>query len=188
MKMDRACALALLLTATPALAADPSLSITKSFAVVGDPLALVQPRMLPGVTIDYTLTVTNPVTDVTVVVLGVPVLSTPFTFGPPRIEDQIPPTVVLRVTSIAGSGAGGPVEFMDGGLLGLGGSGLSYTFTSLASATDGLEFSDGKSWSYVPQPDGEGYDPKVRGIRVTPTGTKLRSAGSFRLRYRVRLR
>ena len=188
MKLALPASFALLLTAAPALAANPRLSITKGFAVTSDPLALLQPRMLPGVTVDYTLTVTNPVADVTLVVLGVPVLSTPFTFGPPKIEDQIPPSVVLRVTGIAASKVGGPVEFTDGGLLDLGGSGLTYSFISLDSASDGIEFFDGQSWSYTPRADAEGYDAAVRAIRVSPAGPKLRSAGSFRLRYRVRLR
>ena len=73
-------------------------------------------------------------------------------------------------------------------------SGLSYTFTSLADTTDDLEFSDngGATFSYIPTPDAEGYDPNVTDIRVRPEGVFLAAGGgndpSFTVQFRVRVR
>ena len=76
--------------------------------------------------------------------------------------------------------AGGPVIFTDPG-----GSGLTYTFTSLASATDSLEFSSnsGGSWNHVPAADAQGCDSNVTGFRVRPGGG-LGAGRSFTLRVR----
>ena len=173
--------------ASPALAADPTLAITKSYVVASDPLGLARPRMLPGVEIDYALTVTNPVQDIIRVdLLGLVTLSSD-TIGAPTIVEDIPEGLALRVTNYAASGNGGPVEFTDGGTLKLTNSGLRYSFSSLDSTGDGLDFFDGTKWGYVPTPDTSGYDPKVRAIRVTTTGTRMAGLGSFRLRYRARI-
>ena len=137
---------------------------------------LTPARNLPGATIDYMLTVTNPVGNVAATIKTL------------AVSDPIPDTVRFRVLSLNASG--GPVEFVDGNLLAvpLGSSGLSYSYGGLASTTDGVEFSDGTSWTYTPVDQGDGYDGNVRGIRVTLTGTKFLTTGSFRLRYRVMLK
>ena len=51
-------------------------------------------------------------------------------------------------------------------------SGLTYTFTSLASTTDDVDFSSdgGATWTYVPTPNGQGADPLVNRIRIRPKG------------------
>lgn len=159
----------------PAAAGAASLSVAKSTQVVSDALGLVRPRMLPGSVVDYLLTVTNPVGNLTTPVTG------------QAIEDTIPAATALRVADLGAAGSG-PVEFVDGGLLGLGltNSGLSYRFTALASTTDGIDFFDGTSWTYVPVPDASGYDTRVRGIRVRLTGTHA-TLGSYRLRYRTKI-
>jgi len=72
-------------------------------------------------------------------------------------------------------------------VLGVGDSGLTYSFSSLASATDGIEFSDGTSWTYTPVPDASGYDANVRAIRIKPL-TTFKAGGSFTVRFRVKLR
>ena len=157
-------------------AAAASLSVQKSITVVTDLLGTLQPRIFTGSRIDYALIVTNPLANLLTPVRQV------------QIEDDIDPTVKLRIAPYLGAG-GGPVEFADGNLLDLGllGSGLGYGFSAIASTTDGLEFFDGTSWSYVPTADADGCDPQVRRIRVKLTGTQT-AGGSFRLRYRVQVR
>lgn len=169
-----ALAAALALPAAPSLA--DTLQIAKSTAVVTDQVSTINPRALPGSDIDYTLMVANPVANALLPVRQV------------VISDTIPVYARLKVADYGAAGSG-PVGFTDGNLLALGllGSGLAYSFATLASATDGLEFSDGTSWSYVPVADADGYDGKVRAIRVTLTGTQATNS-SFRLRYRVRLK
>ncbi|MGI4731801.1 MAG: hypothetical protein ACRYFW_08650 [Janthinobacterium lividum] len=171
------------LLAAGALAAAPlcvvaaaGLQIAKSSTVVADQVNAANPRALPGSDIDFALLVTNPVANATASV------------GRVVVVDTIPAQARLRVTDYGASGSG-PVGFTDGNLLGLGllGSGLSYGFAGIASTTDGLEFSDGTSWSYTPSPDADGFDGRVRAIRVTLSGNQVASSG-FRLQYRTRLR
>lgn len=159
--------------AGPAAAA--SMAVTKSSALVSDPVNTINPRAIPGAVVDYALLVTNPVGNALTPVRAV------------VITDPIPATLKLRIADYAAGT--GPVQFTDGGLLGLGllNGGLTYSYGGLSSTTDGLEFSDGMSWAYTPQDDGTGYDPKVRGVRVTMGGTQT-AGGSFRLRYRVQVR
>ena len=166
----------LLAMSVPA-AANNELNIARSSAPVADQVNTLTPaRNLPGATIDTMLTVTNPLGNVTATIRTL------------TITDPVPDTVKFRVLNL--NAGGGPVEFVDGNLLAipLGSSGLSYTYGGLASTTDGVEFSNGTSWSYTPVDQGDGYDGNVRGIRVTLTGTKFLTTGSFRLRYRVMLR
>ncbi|WP_174298205.1 hypothetical protein [Sphingomonas bacterium] len=153
-----------------------SLQIAKSSSVVADQVSTLNPRALPGSDIDFALVVTNPTQNALA------------TVGKVVIVDTIPIQARLRVTDYGAAGSG-PVGFTDGSLLGLGlaGSGLTYGFAGLASATDGLEFStDGSNWTYTPVPDAGGFDGRVRAIRVTLSGTQA-PASAFRLQYRTRL-
>ena len=63
----------------------------------------------------------------------------------------------------------GPVAFSNGSLT----SGLTYTFTSLASTTDDVAFSNdnGTTWTYTPVPNANGVDPNVTNLRINPKGT-----------------
>lgn len=170
-------ALAAAIAAAPlAVAAAASLQIVKSSSVVSDQVNTVNPRALPGADVDFALTVTNPGANSLAAV------------GSVTVTDTIPATARLRVGDYGAAGSG-PVSFADGNLLGAGltGSGLTYTFKALGNTTDGLEFSDGTSWSYVPVADADGYDGKVRAIRVTLAGNQV-SGTAFQLKYRVRLR
>lgn len=162
-----------LLFATPAWG--DSLTVTKTATVISDPLGYtLVPRSLPGAIVDYKVLYQNPSGNFLKPVRNL------------VTEDVLPANVVLNVGDLAGAGKG-PVEFVDGGLLGLGASGLGYSFASLASSTDGLEFYNGTTWAYTPQPDAAGYDPAVRAIRVTTTATFATNT-SFQLRYRVKIR
>lgn len=155
------------------------LVITKTATVISDSLGYtVTPRSLPGAVVDYKVLYQNPLANLLKPVRNI------------VTEDVLPANVILSVADIAAGGKG-PVEFLDGSLLGTGllGSGLTYTFTSLGSTTDGIDFHNGTAWGYVPQPDAAGYDANVRAIRVsTATGVTFAPATQFQLRYRVKIR
>jgi len=92
--------------------------------------------------------------------------------GPVEIDtvlifDSIPANMALGVVDYDGANPG-PIAFVDGSTA----SGLSYTFTSLGSSTDDVEFSndDGSTWTYTPVDSGDGTDPAVTHIRVNPKG------------------
>ncbi|MEN9718006.1 MAG: hypothetical protein RIQ99_884 [Pseudomonadota bacterium] len=68
-----------------------------------------------------------------------------------------------------GTVGGGPVNFTQGTTT----SGLTYTYTSLTSTTDSLDFSSdaGASWTYTPTVDAQQGDAAITNIRVKLTGT-----------------
>ena len=74
----------------------------------------------------------------------------------------------LYVGDLGGAGSG-PVVFANGATP----SGLSYSFTSLSSTTDDVDFSNngGTNYTYVPTPDASGYDLNVNAVRINPKGT-----------------
>lgn len=162
--------------AAPAMA-DP-LTITKTATVISDPLGVtLTPRSLPGAVVDYKVVYRNPGANWLTPVKNI------------VTDDVLPANVALKVSDLVTAGKG-PLEFLDGSLLGLGlgGSGLTYTFTTLASTTDSIDFYNGTNWGYVPQPDADGYDANVRAIRIS-TGTTTFAAGTaFQFRYRVKIR
>ena len=166
--------LALLLIAAPASAND-ELNIVRASEPVDDKVNTVVLRNLPTATIDQLVTVTNPLTNI---------LATIRTLS---ITDAIPTKVKFRVANLSGTG---PIEFLNGNLLGipLGASGLTLSYGGLSDLGDGVQFYDGASWDYVPRDQGDGYDPNVRAIKVTMSGTRFATGGSFRLRYRVMLK
>lgn len=175
--MRRATLLAALLVPLAAAQAAP-LAVTKTAATVADQVNAINPKAIPNATVDYAIRVDNPNTILSGQAIAAVV-----------IQDTIPANVVLRVADYGAAGSG-PVEFVDGNLLGLGllGSGLSYGFAGLSSTADSLEFStNGATWTYTPVPDAQGYDPNVRAIRVKLAGTQAASS-AFRLRFRVRLK
>lgn len=176
MRLPRLPAIVLSLALPIAAATAASLQIAKSSTVVADQVNTANPHALPGSDIDFSLLVSNPSQNALA------------TVGKVVIVDTIPSQARLRVADYGAAGSG-PVGFADGSLLGLGlaGSGLAYSYVALASTTDGLEFSaDGTSWTYTPVADTDGFDARVRAIRVTLSGTQA-SSSAFRLQYRTRL-
>lgn len=156
----------------------PSLVNVKSSTVFSDPYnGATNPKRIPGATVSYDVTVTN---------------TGPGTVNANTITifDAIPANTDLYVNDIAGAGSG-PVAFGDGTPA----SGLSYTFTSLASTTDDVSFSNdgGATYSYTPVPDANGVDPNVTHLRIDPNGTFAGDpvAGapspSFTASFRVRI-
>jgi len=150
--------------------------VTKSVATISGPVnGTLDPRAIPGAVVEYTVLVTNegagPV-DADSLVIG----------------DAIPIQGALFVGDLSGPGSG-PIAFSDGATA----SGLTYSFAGLGSLADDVEFSSdgGASWSYVPLPDGAGFDDAVTHVRVRPTGTfaagTLAGLPSFQLRFRMRI-
>jgi large repetitive protein len=147
------------------------LTITKASAAYFDPVnGTTNPKMIPGALVHYTLAVGNP----SPLIINSDSLS---------ISDVTPPGLTLHVADI-GAVNSGPVVFNDGAPI----SALSFSFVSLASATDDIDFSNdsGLTWGYIPTPDPNGDDANVSAIRVRPKGV-MASTSSFSLglRYRV---
>jgi len=143
---------------------------------ISDPIeGTTNPKAIPGAVMQYTVVVTNQgkgASDANTV----------------KVTDAIPANLQLVVTDIGGAGSG-PVLFTQGSPT----SGLSYTFTSLASLADSLDFSNnsGTTWTYVPTANGNGVDPAVTNIRISPTGAFAANAGtapSFTLQFRMRVK
>ena len=153
-----------------------NLVIVKSLLTLSDPVnGASNPRAIPGAVIEYTVIVSNQgagSSDADSI----------------RFSDPIPVPSQLIVDDIAGPGSG-PVAFTQG----VPTSTLSYSYASLASLADDLEFSNdgGATWSYVPTPDVNGADPAVTHLRASPSGSFAAKTGptgpSFTLRFRVRI-
>ena len=146
------------------------LTLVKLAIVQSDPINGVStPKAIPGAVVEYQLILTNP-------------SSTSVDSGTLVVSDPVPAQVDMVVADIAGV-ASGPVRFVDG----TPSSGLTYTFSGLASTTDDVDFSDdgGASWTYVPTPDAGGRDPAVTDIRINPKGEFAGNNAQFTLRFRV---
>lgn len=155
------------------LVAPANLTVSKSSATVNDPTGSSQPKNIPGATIRYTISVTNP---------GPTTADTDSVI----IADSLPPQARL----LFASGSQDPVVFVDGATP----SGLSYTFTALASTSDDIEFSnDGGSTTITPLVDAAtGLDitsPRINHIRINPKGDLAPTAAppSFALELLMQL-
>jgi len=148
------------------------LTVVKLTSVVWDPVnGNDHPKAIPGAVVEYSIAVANPAPN-------------PVDSGTVVVTDPIPAPLELRVADLAGAGSG-PVAFANGSPP----SGLAYTFASLASASDDLEFSSdgGATWTYVPTPGPDGTDPNVTGIRVNPKGVFNPGNAQFTLKFRARI-
>lgn len=146
------------------------ITVVKASQAYSDPVnGTTNPKMLPGSYVHYTITAANPA-------------AYPIDADTIVITDPTPSNLALFVNSLPSGSA--PVLFQDGSPS----SALSFTFTSLASTTDDVEFSSdgGSSWTYTPVPDGSGFDPAVTTIRIRPKGTMAaNSSFSLTIRYQV---
>lgn len=146
----------------------PALSVTKTSTAISDGVSAANPKMIPAAIAEYAIIATSPA-------------SYTVTSNSMTLRDTTPPNTALVVTDIGGTGSG-PASFAAGS------TGLTYSFISLASTTDDIEFSDngGTSWAYTPVAGGDGTDSAVTNIRLRPKGTMAASSTlQFRLRYRV---
>lgn len=149
------------------VAANLPLTITKTSAVYSDPQNNLLPKRTPGSLVDYTITVSNPNNALTTV-NGV------------TITDAIPANTVFSTADIGLLAGSGPVDY------GAGLSLLTYTYTSLGSSTDRLDFScdNGATWTCTPSGT---YDANVTNIRVRMGGNMV-AGSSFTLRFRVKVK
>jgi uncharacterized repeat protein (TIGR01451 family) len=148
------------------------LTIVKLAVVRSDPVNDVDnPKAIPGAIVEYQIVVTNPSANA---------VDADSIF----VRDPLPDHIDLRVSDFALAGSG-PIQFVDGSPS----SALSYTFTSLGSAGDDVEFSDddGATWTYTPVPDVDGVDPNVTDIRINPKGAFAGNNAQFTLKFRVRI-
>lgn len=175
MMRHRAAPLIALIALIADMASAAPLTIGKSFQTVSDTAGSLYPKAIPGAEIDYTIRITNP--------NGLLPAVTGVTFS-----DAIPAGTMLRVGDL-GLPASGPVEFADGALLGLLGSGLGYAFTGLRQPLDSLDFSNdnGRTWSYQPTAGADGCDPAVTNIQVRLSGSQA-PGSTFAIRFRVRVK
>ena len=152
----------------------PSLVHTKTVSVLIDPVnGSVNPKNIPGAQVFYTISVTN---------------TGAGTVNPDvmTITDAISPNLEIYF-GIGGS----PLTFTDGAVS----SNISYTFGSLSSGADDIEFSNngGSSFTYTPSPNSEGYDSAVTNIRINPKGRMTAWSGtgpypSFSLGLKARIK
>lgn len=132
----------------------PDLLVSKMVQPIADPVnGTLNPKAIPGATVRYTISVSNhgpgPVDSDSLV-----------------ITDPLPAGAMLFVDA---SGSD-PVGFVDGAFA----SGLSFSYDTDVSFSD--QPGGGPPFDHQPQPDADGYDPAITGIRVSPSG--LMNAGS----------
>lgn len=154
-------------TATFNVITPAPLTMVKSSQASTDPVnGAVNPKMIPGARAAYTVTIANPNSFAT-------------TADSIVILDATPANLALFVSHISGS-SGGPIRFQNGATA----SGLTYTFTSLSSTTDDVDFSNdgGATWTYVPTANAQGADLAVNRIRIRPKGA-MAANSSFSLLF-----
>lgn len=157
--------------ASAVLQVSPPLTIAKASIAYADPQnGTTNPKLIPGGYVGYTVTVTNPA---------------PYTVTGDSIVvvDATPAALHLFVANLPGGTS--PVLFQNGSTP----SGLTFTFSGLASTTDDVEFSNdnGANWGYAPTPTADGVDPAVTHMRVRPKGA-MAPGSSFTLQFGYRIR
>ncbi|NOT17561.1 MAG: right-handed parallel beta-helix repeat-containing protein [Sulfuriferula sp.] len=152
----------------------PTLTHQKTVALLNDPInGTTNPKNIPGAEVLYSLKVSN---------------SGPGTATALVTTDPIPLNTQLFVGDLGVAGSG-PIAFIDGTPV----SGLSWTYTNLASTTDNVDFSNdgGTTWTYTPVPVA-GYDAAVTNIRLKPAGTLNANTGagnpSYTLQFKVKIK
>ena len=151
----------------------PALVVAKSVQTFSDPVNLAaNPKSIPGSTKTYALRVTNQ---------GGGAVDT----NAVDIVDAVPANTRMFVGNLGAPGSG-PVAFVNGAPS----SALTWTFTSLGSLTDDIDFSNdgGATWTYVPTAGADGTDAAVTTIRLRPKGTMPGNSGGnpyFELQFRV---
>lgn len=135
----------------------PDFTVLKTAQTVYDPYNnTTNPKAIPGAYVMYSVLVTN---------FGGAADANSFV-----MTDPIDSNIELFVGDLGGPGSG-PIQFSCSS--GTPPCGLTYSFTSLASTTDDVDFSEyttGTDFSYVPSGDADGFDDQVRRLRVSPKG------------------
>jgi hypothetical protein len=147
-------------------------TVVKLVTVISDPVnGSTNPKAIPGAIVEYSLLVTN--------------FTVALSLDSVIVTDILNTNTALVVTDIAGAGSG-PVQFQQGATA----SGLTYTYTNAASATDDLEFfNSGGTRITVLTANANGCDANVARIQVNPKGIFASGAlppqPSFTLRFRA---
>jgi len=161
----------------------PNITLTKSVAVISDPIngssnddPAANPKAIPGAELLYTIHVTNSGRGES-------------DDGSIIIQDEIPENTELYINEITCEGTDlGPVCFKDG-------TPPNDSDLEFDIGTDLTFAEDDGNFNYTPVDSGEGYDPAIRYIRMTPTN-QLKSAPKdisaaqpeFNFYYQVRLK
>ena len=155
----------------------PTFSLSVSSALTSDPFnGGTNPKRIPGAVLLYSSVVRNSSS-------GTPSANSV------TVTEAVPAQTILYVGDLNGTGTG-PVTFVQGSPS----STLTYTYTSLASTTDDVSFSNngGSTFTYTPVPDTSGYDANVTHVRVNPKGTFAGSSAtgnpSATIRFRLKVR
>lgn len=148
------------------------LRVEKALSVLSDGTSVTSPKAIPGAEVEYRITVTND---------G----SSNIGLDSIVIGDDLPAELVLVLDNPAN-----PVAFVDGSPP----SNLALTFSSLASTTDDIAFSnDGGSTFITPVVAADGSDatvPRINYVRINPKGTMPGNSGSapsFQVLLRMRI-
>ncbi|MBL4712082.1 MAG: hypothetical protein JKX75_06240 [Gammaproteobacteria bacterium] len=149
----------------------PFLNVSKTTAVLSDPVNVSNPKSIPGSIQQYTIDVSNG---------G----SAPNDVDTLAISDDLPTGVLLRFTP-----GGNPITFTD-----TNGSGLTYSFISLGDGTDDIEFYNNSGTTLVTPVVVGNTDatvPRVDRIIIRPKGQFNNSTvapfPSFRVQFDVEL-
>jgi hypothetical protein len=151
----------------------PGLVVAKSVQTFSDPVNTTSnPKSIPGSVKTFVVRITNQGAG-------------PVDNNAVSIVDPIPANTRMFVGDIGAPGSG-PVVYQNG----TPSSALTWTFTSLASLTDDIDFSNdgGATWTYVPTAGADGTDAAVTAIRLRPKGTMPGNGGGnpyFELQFRV---
>jgi hypothetical protein len=152
----------------------PAISMTKLVSTISDPVNASNPKAIPGAVMEYQVLVSNSgagPADTDAIVITDPIVS----------------TLQLYLGNPAN-----PAQFTNGVPV----SGLTYTFTSLASTTDDIAFYNNGVISFItPLVDANGFDitvPPINYIRINPKGIFNGESGAgnpnFSIRFRARVR
>jgi uncharacterized repeat protein (TIGR01451 family) len=147
----------------------PLLQLVKTSQTISDPInGSTDPYAIPGAYVEYRVTLENQGTgqvDSDSVV----------------ITDGLPVGTALFVDASAGD----PVVFVDGPTP----SGLTYSFAT--DVTFSNQLGGGAPYDYIPNPDTDGFDASVTGLRIAPSGTMNAASGanspSFSVTLRIRI-
>lgn len=151
----------------------PALTVSKNSQTIFDPVNSSNYKAIPNAIVEYSVGVENAgygYVDINTTSISDPLAAgTTFYFGSPL----------------------NPATFVDGLTV----SGLSFTFASLASTTDDIDFSnDGGATFITPTVDANGFDttsPPINYIRLNPKGEFRGSDGvnnpSMQINFRVRV-
>jgi hypothetical protein len=144
-------------------ATPPLLVATRSSTVVSDPVAgTTNPKRIPGAVVQHTLAAENQSSgylDPDVAVL----------------REAVPSGTALYVGDLGTTGSG-PSPSPQGSPS----SGLTFTYSGLASTTDDVAFSNdgGATYGYIPTPNASGYDSLVTHVSLSPKGTWAGDTGT----------